>query len=96
MVLDVNSRANILKSIKKLVLAHHINVAGIDYGVWTSRVDARTAELLGFDTPAFESGVRELLVELKTSHTVFSPFRPKGAAATAHHQRESPRCRPEW
>ena len=27
MALDANSRANILKSIKKLVLAHHINVS---------------------------------------------------------------------
>ena len=77
MVLDAKSRANILKSIKKLVLAHHINVAGVDYGVWTSRVDARTAELLGCDTPAFESGIRELLVELKTSHTVFYHSVPK-------------------
>ena len=42
MVSDAKSRANILKSIKKLVLAHHINVAGVDYGVWISRVDART------------------------------------------------------
>lgn len=77
MVLNANSRANILKSIKKLVLAHHINVAGVDYGVWTARVDARAADLLGCDTPAFESGVRELLVELKTSHTVFYHSVPK-------------------
>jgi carboxyl-terminal processing protease len=77
MALDANSRANILKSIKKLVLAHHINVAGIDYGAWISRVDARTAQLLDCDTPAFESGTRELLLELKTSHTVFYHSVPK-------------------
>ena len=77
MVLGANVRANILKSIKKLVLAHHINVAGIDYGAWISRVDARAVELLDCDTPAFESGIRELLQELKTSHTVFYHSVPK-------------------
>lgn len=77
MVLDAKSRANILKSIKKLVLAHHINIAGINYGAWTSQVDARTPDLLNCDIPAFESGVRQLLAELQTSHTVFYHSVPK-------------------
>ena len=77
MTLDSKTRAQILQSIKKLVLAHHINVGGIDYGAWIERVDWRTVELLGSDLSAFETGVRQLLAELKTSHTVFYHSLPK-------------------
>jgi len=75
--LDPRTRAQILQSIKKLVLTHHINVGGIDYGAWIERVDGRTAELLGSDLAGFEAGVRQLLAELKTSHTVFYHSLPK-------------------
>ena len=71
MSLESKQRVQILQAIKKLVLAHHINVGGIDYGVWTERVDAQTAEMLTTDAASFEGRVRELLTELKTSHTVF-------------------------
>jgi C-terminal processing protease CtpA/Prc len=71
MSLESKQRVQILQAIKKLVLAYHINIAGIDYGVWTERVDAHTAELLTTDVAGFEGRVRELLTELKTSHTVF-------------------------
>ena len=77
MTLDSKKRTQILQAIKKLVLAHHINVGGIDYGAWTERVDERTPELLTADLAAFEAGVRELLTELKTSHTVFYHSLPK-------------------
>ena len=77
MSLDPRTRAQILQSIKKLVLAHHINVGGIDYGAWTEHVDGRTTELLGSDLSTFEAGVRQLLAELKTSHTVFYHSLPK-------------------
>ena len=77
MTLDSKTRTRILQSIKKLVLAHHINVAGIDYGAWTERVDGRTAELLTADLAGFEAGVRQLLAELKTSHTAFYHSLPK-------------------
>jgi carboxyl-terminal processing protease len=77
MPVGAKQRANIVKSIKKLVLAHHINVAGIDYASWTERVNARTPELLSCDMPTFECGIRELLSELKTSHTVFYSSLPK-------------------
>jgi C-terminal processing protease CtpA/Prc len=71
MTLDSKKRTQILRAIKKLVLAHHINVAGIDYGAWTVRFDERTAELLSSDVAGFEEGVRRVLAELKTSHTAF-------------------------
>src|SRR5262249_28773388 len=67
----------ILKATKKLVLTKHINVSGIDYGAWVEHVDARTPELLNSEIREFEEGVRQLLRELKTSHTVFYHSVPK-------------------
>ena len=77
MTLDSKERAQILQSIKKLVLAQHINVGGIDYAAWTELVDKRTAELLTAEVAGFEAGIRQLLAELKTSHTVFYHSLPK-------------------
>jgi carboxyl-terminal processing protease len=71
-------REQILKSIKKLVLAHHINVFGVDYSAWCQHVDNGTQELLSAaDEAGFEAGVRQLLAELKTSHTAFYHSVPK-------------------
>jgi C-terminal processing protease CtpA/Prc len=69
--LSPNERAKILASIKKLVLKHHINVSGVSYGAWTTLVDQQTTELLAAETAKFESGVRQLLSELGSSHTAF-------------------------
>src|ERR1035438_3644021 len=77
MTLDSKERVRILQSIKKLVLAQHINVGGIDYAAWTELVNKRTAELLTAEVAGFEAGIRQLLAELKTSHTVFYHSRPK-------------------
>jgi C-terminal processing protease CtpA/Prc len=77
MTLASKKRIQILQSIKKAVLTHHINVAGVDYGAWTERLDALAAELLTADLAGFEAGVRGLLTELKTSHTVFYHSLPK-------------------
>ena len=40
-------------------------------------MDERTPELLSADLAAFEAGIRQLLTELKTSHTVFYHSLPK-------------------
>jgi C-terminal processing protease CtpA/Prc len=69
--LSPSERARILASIKKLVLKHHINVGGVSYDAWTTQVDQRASELLGAETGDFESGVRQLLSELGSSHTAF-------------------------
>jgi C-terminal processing protease CtpA/Prc len=69
--LGPHERAEILASIKKLVLKHHINVGGVSYDEWTTLVDQRTPELLAVETGKFESGVRQLLLELGSSHTAF-------------------------
>jgi len=44
--LGPKERASVLASIRKLVLKHHFNAAGIDYQAWVGSVDQRTAELL--------------------------------------------------
>jgi len=64
-------RAKILASIKKAVLKHHINVGGVSYDAWTALVDQRTPGLLEAETNLFESGVKDLLSELKSSHIAF-------------------------
>jgi carboxyl-terminal processing protease len=74
---ESKQRAQILKSIKKRVLAHHINLFGVDYDAWCRGVDDRTADLIEDDSAGFEAGVRQLLAELKTSHTAFYHSAPK-------------------
>src|SRR5581483_10816792 len=71
MSLTSKERARILRSIKKLVLTRHINVGRVDYTLWSQRLDERAPQLLSADIATFEGGVRQLLSELKTSHTVF-------------------------
>lgn len=77
MTLDTKTRTKILRATKKLVLAHHINVAGIDYSAWAEHIDTRTSDMLAADVAGFEAGVREILMELKTSHTAFYSSLPK-------------------
>jgi len=64
-------RSKILASIKTAVLKNHINVGGVSYDAWTALVDQRTPGLLEVETGEFESGVKQLLSELKCSHTAF-------------------------
>src|SRR5574341_530590 len=71
MSMDPSKRARVLSRIIHLVLEHHINVAGVSYDAWIKLVDERTPELLAAGTDAFKGGVRHLLSELGTSHTVF-------------------------
>jgi carboxyl-terminal processing protease len=70
-LLSPQERAEILASIKKLVLKHHINVGGVSYDAWLKLVDQRAAELLEAEGGKFESGVRQLLSQLGSSHTNF-------------------------
>jgi len=71
MSLNPNERIKIIVSIKKHVLKHHINVAGVSYDAWGKVVDERTPTLLTADISGFESGVQQLLSKLGSSHTVF-------------------------
>ena len=74
---DPKERARILTAIKKLVLKHHFNVGGVSYDAWTATVDQRTPTLLAAETGQFEIGVRQLLLELGSSHTAFYHERGK-------------------
>jgi carboxyl-terminal processing protease len=69
--LSPKERAAMVHRIKRCVLNHHINVAGINYDAWSKGVDDRLAGLLAADQDEFEGGIRQLLSELGTSHTVF-------------------------
>ncbi len=60
-----------ITSIKKLVRAHHINVGGVNYDAWTMAVDQKLPDLLVANASEFESGVRQLLTDLGSSHTAF-------------------------
>jgi hypothetical protein len=71
MPLNQSERVKIVASIKKHILTHHINVAGVNYDAWSKMVDECTPELLTADIAGFESGVQQLLSKLGSSHTVF-------------------------
>jgi carboxyl-terminal processing protease len=64
-------RAEVLASIKKSILKRHFNVGGVDYDQWANRFDERAPALLTAEIDEFESGVRQALAELGSSHTVF-------------------------
>src|SRR5262249_26243561 len=64
-------RSQILRSIKSNIIKHHFNVGGVDYGEWARRFDERSPSLLNVHLDEFEDGVRKLLADLRSSHTVF-------------------------
>lgn len=74
MHLDRNDRKTILDNIRKLVPAKHINVSSPhqDYAFWIALLDSRRPALeRAGSVEEFETGVRELLAALGTSHTAF-------------------------
>lgn len=70
------TRRNTLNKIKALVLAHHVNVAKVDYDAWATAWDAEAPRLESADRDSFERGVRELLAGLRSSHTSFYHDQP--------------------
>lgn len=71
MSLTERERIGILGAIRKQVLKHHINVAGVNYDVWFKHMEERRPALLAGNKEEFETGVQQLLLELGGSHTVF-------------------------
>ncbi len=53
------------------MLAHHINIGGIDYDQWTARLEGQRSAIVNADISDFEGCIRRLLTELNTSHTAF-------------------------
>lgn len=79
MPLTSTDRTKILNSIKKLVPERHINVIdpNQDYSRWITLVEQRQPDLIAAtNDETFESGIRELLTALGSSHTAF--FRRNG------------------
>jgi len=71
MALNEKQRSEILSAIRKQILKHHVSTAGVNYEDWSRVFDQRVPELLSATTDEFEVGVRQVLVELRSSHTVF-------------------------
>ena len=71
--LTTTERLRIIRTVRKLVPLKHINVANPhqDYSAWIALVDNRTQMLLNVGKNEFETGVRELLAALGSSHTAF-------------------------
>ncbi len=74
--LNQKQRRKILNTVRMRVLKHHFNVAGVDYDEWLKLYDERSRELPSVDDASFETGVQELLRELRSSHTGFYHQRP--------------------
>jgi carboxyl-terminal processing protease len=76
MTLTQKQRKNILSNVRRRVLKHHFNVAGVNYDDWLTSFDRRAAELLTVQVDAFETSIQELLKGLGSSHTGFFHERP--------------------
>jgi carboxyl-terminal processing protease len=74
MMLSEKDRLRIVRTIRKLVLGRHINVANVnqDYASWAAVLDQATPDLVRVqDVKDFERGVRNVLTALGSSHTAF-------------------------
>jgi C-terminal processing protease CtpA/Prc len=84
MPLTEKQKAEIIKQVKRIVVEKHVNVANPshDYESWGASVDSRTPDLVHADDESFESGMRQLLVSLGSSHTGF--YRRHGDVPAPH------------
>jgi len=71
MPFDQKQRSEILAAVRKRILKHHVNAAGVNYEDWSRLFDQRVPELLSADRDEFETGVQQVLANLRSSHTVF-------------------------
>ena len=63
------ARLKVISRVKAIVLKHHFNIGHVDYSDWSRAVDEQIPTLLTADDNAFDEGVRDLLSQLKSSHT---------------------------
>ncbi|HEV2715765.1 MAG TPA: S41 family peptidase, partial [Terriglobales bacterium] len=70
-MLQSAARLKVISRLKTIVFKHHFNIADIDYANWSRAVDEQIPTLLNGDDSGFEDGVRNLLSQLKSSHTNF-------------------------
>jgi carboxyl-terminal processing protease len=64
-------RLKIISRVKTIVRKHHFNIGNIDYTDWSRAVDEQIPSLVTLADTAFEEGIRNLLSQLKSSHTNF-------------------------
>jgi carboxyl-terminal processing protease len=70
-MLERADRLKVISRVKASVIKHHFNIGNVDYTEWSRAVDEQTTTLLNADDDAFDDGVRNLLRELRSSHTNF-------------------------
>jgi carboxyl-terminal processing protease len=68
-MLQPAARLKVISRVKAIVLKHHFNIGHVDYSDWSRAVDEQIPTLLTADDNAFDEGVRDLLSQLKSSHT---------------------------
>ena len=68
---NAKDRLKVINRVKALVLRHHFNVGNVDYTAWAREVNQQAPVLTAADDLTFETGVREVLAQLKSSHTNF-------------------------
>lgn len=69
-------RLAVIYRVKTTVLKHHFNSGNVDYAKWCREVDEQSPALIRADDNTFEEGMRNLLTNLKSSHTVFYATKP--------------------
>src|SRR6266849_431932 len=70
-MLEPTDRLKVISRVNAIVVKHHFNIGNVDYADWSRAVDERTPTLLAADDNTFDEGVRDLLCQLKSSHTNF-------------------------
>jgi carboxyl-terminal processing protease len=68
-MLEPAQRLKVISRVKAVVVKHHFNIANVDYTKWCRAVDEQIPTLLKADDNNFDEGVRNLLCQLKSSHT---------------------------
>jgi len=70
-MLESAVRLKVISRVKTITVKHHFNISNINHADWSRAVDEQTPTLLTADDDAFEEGIRNLLSQLKSSHTNF-------------------------
>lgn len=70
-MLESADRLKVISRVKAIVVKHHFNIANVDYADWSRAVEEQIPSLLTADDNAFDERVRNLLCQLKSSHTNF-------------------------
>jgi C-terminal processing protease CtpA/Prc len=66
-----SDRLKVIYRIKEIVFSRHFNAAGVNYSDWSRAIEVQLPVLLRADDKTFEDGIRNLLRELRSSHTNF-------------------------